>query len=190
MRKIALTTPLLKDVRQELCAGDLVTLSGTIYTARDAAHFKLAEVISNQGKLPFNIKDAIIYYVGPTPARPGQVIGSAGPTTAARMDRFTPQLLRLGLAATIGKGRRSPEVMEAIRETKSVYFGAVGGAGAVLSRSIISSEKIAYCELGTEAIRKLEVRDMPLIVLIDSRKNSLYESGPKAWRARRQKGLE
>ncbi len=151
-------------------------LSGTIYTARDAAHKRLSEALAAGEKLPLDLEGNIIYYMGPSPAREGRPIGSAGPTTASRMDKYTPELLDLGLGAMIGKGKRSPAVIDAIVRNGSVYFAAVGGAGALLSQRILSSEVIAYDDLGTEAIRKLEVRDFPVIVVIDSQGNNLYET--------------
>ena len=166
--------PLSKEEIRELKSGDMVYISGTIYTARDAAHKRMSEALAEGKELPLDIKDNIIYYMGPSPARDGRVIGSAGPTTASRMDKYTPQLLDLGLSGMIGKGKRSPEVKEAIVRNGSVYFAAIGGAGALLSKAITASEVIAYDDLGTEAIRKLEVRDFPAIVVIDSEGNDLY----------------
>lgn len=158
-----------------LRAGDYVYLSGTIYTARDAAHKRMYEALINGEELPIELQNNVIYYMGPSPARNGNVIGSAGPTTSSRMDKYTPLLLKHGLKGMIGKGKRAQEVKDAIIQTGSVYFAAVGGAGALLSRSIIDSEVIAYEDLGTEAIRKLQVRDFPAIVVIDSEGNDLYE---------------
>jgi len=169
-----LNVPLKTEDYALLEAGDYVYITGTIYTARDAAHKRMQECLDKNEALPFDIKDQIIYYMGPSPARDGNVIGSAGPTTAGRMDRYTPKLLDLGLKGMIGKGRRTKEVMEAIVRNKAVYFAAVGGAGALLSKSIVNSEVIAYDDLGTEAIRKLEVVDFPIIVVSDSKGNSLY----------------
>lgn len=171
-----ITVPMTQEERESLCAGDYVYLSGTIYTARDAAHKRMQETLDRGEKLPLNIDGQIIYYMGPSPAREGRPIGSAGPTTASRMDKYTPKLLDLGLQAMIGKGKRSQEVKDAIVRNKAVYFAAVGGAGALLSKSIVSSEVIAYEDLGTEAIRKLEVKDFPVIVVADSRGNNLYET--------------
>ncbi len=159
-----------------LRAGDYVYLSGTIYTARDAAHKRMYEALINGEELPIELKNNVIYYMGPSPARNGNVIGSAGPTTSSRMDKYTPALLKHGLKGMIGKGKRAQEVKDAIVQTRSVYFAAVGGAGALLSRSIIDSEVIAYEDLGTEAIRKLQVRDFPVIVVVDSEGNDLYEN--------------
>lgn len=158
-----------------LKAGDYVFLTGTIYTARDAAHKRMFEALQTGNKLPVDLENNVIYYMGPSPAREGRAIGSAGPTTASRMDKYTPTLLDLGLKGMIGKGRRAEPVREAIIRNKAVYFAAVGGAGALLSRSIISSETIAYEDLGTEAIRKLEVKDFPVIVVIDTAGNNLYD---------------
>ena len=152
-----------------------VYLTGTIFTARDAAHQRMQECLDMGENLPIDIKDQIIYYMGPSPAREGRPIGSAGPTTSGRMDKYTPGLLDLGLGAMIGKGKRTPAVMEAIVRNKGVYFAAVGGAGALLSKSIIKSEVVAYDDLGTEAIRKLEVKDFPVIVVADSKGNCLYK---------------
>jgi fumarate hydratase subunit beta len=166
--------PLDKAVVKELKIGDMVYITGTIYTARDAAHKRMAEILADGGELPIELKDNIIYYMGPSPAREGRPIGSAGPTTASRMDKYTPQLLDLGLGGMIGKGKRSKEVKEAIVRNGSVYFAAIGGAGALLSKAITESEVIAYDDLGTEAIRKLQVKDFPAIVVIDSEGNDLY----------------
>ena len=157
-------------------AGDYVYLSGTIYTARDAAHKRMYEALERGEKLPLDMKNNVIYYMGPSPARTGRPIGSAGPTTASRMDKYAPALLDLGLKGMIGKGKRSQDVKDAIVRNGAVYFAAVGGAGALLSRSIIASEVIAYDDLGTEAIRKLEVKNFPVIVVMDSEGNNLYET--------------
>ena len=159
-----------------LKAGDYVYLTGTIYTARDAAHKRMHEALEKGEPLPVDMKSNVIYYMGPSPARPGRVIGSAGPTTASRMDKYAPSLLDMGLKGMIGKGKRTQEVKDAVVRNGAVYFAAVGGAGALLSRSIISSEVTAYDDLGTEAIRKLEVRDFPVIVVMDSQGNDLYET--------------
>ena len=159
-----------------LRAGDYVYITGTVYTARDAAHKRLDEALQKGEKLPINLERNIIYYMGPSPAREGRAIGSAGPTTASRMDRYTPGFLDVGLKGMIGKGRRSTEVIDSIIKNKAVYFAAVGGAGALLSRSIISSKIIAYEDLGTEAIRELEVSNFPVIVVIDSKGNNLYDN--------------
>lgn len=160
----------------KLNAGDYVYLTGIIYTARDAAHKRMYEALQRGESLPLEIMGNTIYYLGPSPAREGKVIGSAGPTTSSRMDKYTPALLELGLKCMIGKGKRSQEVKDAIVQNGAVYFAAVGGAGALLSRSILSSEVIAYEDLGTEAIRKLTVKDLPVIVVIDSQSNDLYET--------------
>ena len=166
----------------KLNAGDYVYLTGTIYTARDAAHKRMYEALQRGEALPLEMKGNVIYYLGPSPAREGKVIGSAGPTTSSRMDKYTPALLELGLKCMIGKGKRSKEVKDAIVQNGAVYFAAVGGAGALLSRSIISSEVIAYEDLGTEAIRKLTVKDLPVIVVVDRQGNDLYETAIKQYR--------
>lgn len=173
--------PLSKEDAVSLRAGDYVYLSGTIYTARDAAHKRMYEALAAGEELPVDMRGNVIYYMGPSPAREGRPIGSAGPTTSSRMDKYTPQLLDLGLCGMIGKGKRSDAVREAIVRNQSVYFAAVGGAGALLSRSIVASEVIAYDDLGTEAIRKLEVKDFPVIVVIDSEGNNLYETAVLAY---------
>lgn len=170
-----INAPMKKDVAESLNAGDYVYITGTIYTARDAAHKRLYEAQLKGEKLPIDLEDNIIYYLGPTPAKPGQVIGSAGPTTASRMDKYTPLLLDQGQTGMIGKGKRSPEVIESMKKNKAVYFAAIGGAGALLSKCIKKSEIVAYEDLGTEAIRKLEVADLPVIVVIDSKGNNMYE---------------
>lgn len=176
-----ITTPLNGDIIGALCAGDTVLLSGTIYSARDAAHKRLMELIEAGKELPFNIRNQAIFYVGPSPAKPGKVIGSAGPTTSYRMDSYTPKLLDMGLKGMIGKGERSAEVKEAIIRNGAVYFGAIGGAAALIAQSIVSSEVIAYEDLGSEAIRKLEVVDLPVVVIIDSKGNNLYDIGQKGY---------
>jgi fumarate hydratase subunit beta len=176
-----ITLPLTGEQAAGLAAGDAVLLNGALYTARDAAHKRLVELLDRGGALPFPIEDACIYYVGPSPAAPGQIIGSAGPTTSYRMDPYTPRLLSLGLRGMIGKGKRSPEVIAAMQQAGAVYFGAIGGAGALLARRILSSEPIAFEDLGTEAIRRLVVEDFPVTVIIDSRGNNLYETGPAAY---------
>lgn len=168
--------PITKETAKSLCAGDYVYITGTIYTARDAAHNRMYEILREGKELPINIVGQVIYYMGPSPAREGRPIGSAGPTTASRMDKYTPQLLDLGLGAMIGKGKRTPEVVEAIIRNDSVYFAAVGGAGALLSKCITSAEIIAYDDLGAEAIRKLSVENFPAIVVIDHKGNNLYET--------------
>ncbi len=171
-----ISAPLIKEELVELKAGDYVYISGTIYSARDAAHKRLYETMLEEKEIPIDLKDNIIYYLGPTPAKEGQVIGSAGPTTSSRMDKYTPLLLDHGLNGMIGKGKRSKEVIDSIVKNKAVYFAAVGGAGALLSKCIKSSEIIAYDDLGTEAIRKMKVEDFPVIVVIDSEGNNLYET--------------
>lgn len=171
-----ITAPITKGDVDQLHSGDYVYISGTIYTARDAAHKRMQETLEQGKELPIELKDNIIYYMGPSPAREGRPIGSAGPTTASRMDKYAPKLLDLGLRGMIGKGKRSKEVLDAIVRNHAVYFAAVGGAGALLSRSITASEVIAYDDLGTEAIRKLTVKDFPVIVVIDSEGNNLYET--------------
>jgi fumarate hydratase subunit beta len=172
-----LTTPLTEDKIKDLKVGDTVLITGSIYTARDAAHKKLIELIDRGEELPINIKDSIIYYVGPTPAKPGMVIGSAGPTTSYRMDDYSPKLLNLGLRGMIGKGERSAEVIGAMVKNKAVYFAAIGGAAALIGKCVKKVELVAYEELGAEAIRRFEVEDMPVVVVIDSEGNNLYEIG-------------
>ena len=170
-----ITTPLSDEVTKDLVAGDYVYITGTIYTARDAAHKRMDEALKAGESLPLDMNNNIIYYMGPSPAREGRPIGSAGPTTASRMDKYAPTLLDMGLKGMIGKGRRTDAVKDAIIRNNAVYFAAVGGAGALLSKAIISSEVIAYDDLGTEAIRKLEVKDFPVIVVIDNQGNNLYD---------------
>lgn len=170
-------TPLNDLEISELKCGDSILLTGTIYTARDAAHKRLIELIEKGEELPFDLEGETIYYVGPTPPKPGMVIGSAGPTTSYRMDAYAPKLLDLGLKGMIGKGLRNEEVIESIKKNKAIYFGAIGGAAALIGKSIIKSEVIAYEDLGSEAIRRLEVKDLPLVVIIDSLGNNLYEIG-------------
>lgn len=176
-----ITVPFDEKEAKELKSGDYVYLSGIIYTARDAAHKRMYEALEQGKELPFDIKNNIIYYMGPSPARQGRPIGSAGPTTASRMDKYAPALLALGQRGMIGKGKRSEAVRQAIIKNNAVYFAAVGGAGALLSKAIVSSEVIAYDDLGTEAVRKLEVKDFPVIVVIDSEGNNLYETAAKAY---------
>ncbi|MGN0167441.1 MAG: Fe-S-containing hydro-lyase [Acetatifactor sp.] len=171
-----INVPLDNETAVSLRAGDYVYLTGIIYTARDAAHKRMQEALDRGEKLPLDLENNVIYYMGPSPARPGRPIGSAGPTTASRMDKYAPALLDLGLKGMIGKGKRSQAVRDAIIRNGAVYFAAVGGAGALLSRSITSSEVIAYDDLGTEAIRKLEVKDFPVIVVMDAEGNNLYET--------------
>lgn len=174
---IKIRTPFTKDDLKNLKAGDNVLITGYIYTARDAAHKRLIELIEQNKELPIDIKGACIFYVGPTPAKEGQPIGSAGPTTSYRMDSYTPQLLDLGLMGMIGKGKRGIEVVEKIIEHGAVYFAAIGGAGALISKTIKSSEIVAYQDLGAEAIRKLHVEDFPATVIIDPKGNNLYQLG-------------
>ena len=174
--------PFGEEVTEKLKAGDYVYISGTIYTARDAAHKRMAEALSRGEALPFDIRDQVIYYMGPAPAREWQVIGSAGPTTASRMDKYAPELLDLGLKGMIGKGKRSRAVLDGIVRNKAVYLAAVGGAGALLSKCITSAEVIAYEDLGTEAIRKLTVKDFPAIVVADCEGHNLYETAVEAYR--------
>ena len=170
-----ITTPLTKNMVKEINAGDYVYITGIIYTARDAAHLRMYESINKGESLPLNLKDQIIYYLGPTPAREGQVIGSAGPTTSSRMDKYTPFLLNMGMTGMIGKGKRSAEVINSMKENTAVYFAAVGGAGALLSKCIKKAKVIAYDDLGTEAIRELYVEDLPVIAVIDCKGNNIYE---------------
>ena len=174
-----ISMPLTRDKARELKAGDSCLLSGVIYTARDAAHKRLYALIEQNKPLPFDIKDSVIYYVGPTPAKPGEAMGSAGPTTSYRMDAYSPSLIRLGQTGMIGKGKIGTEVIEAMKEYGAVYFGATGGCGALLSKCIKKSEVIAYDDLGAEAIHRLEVENFPVIVVIDSKGNNLYETGRK-----------
>lgn len=177
-----INAPLSKEDAAKMKAGDYVYITGTIYTARDAAHKRMYEALQNDQPLPVEMEGNVIYYMGPSPAREGRPIGSAGPTTASRMDKYAPSLLDLGLRGMIGKGKRSKAVKDAIVKNGAVYFAAVGGAGALLSRSILKSEVIAYDDLGTEAIRRLEVKDFPVIVVIDKDGNDLYETAVKAYR--------
>jgi fumarate hydratase subunit beta len=176
-----ITTPITAEVTKNLKSGDYVYITGTIYVARDAAHKRMIEALERGENLPIDIKDSTIYYMGPSPAREGRPIGSAGPTTATRMDKYAPTLLDLGEKAMIGKGKRSKEVMDAIVRNHAVYFAAVGGAGALLSKCITKSEIVCYEDLGAEAIRKLEVKDFPVIVVIDSEGNNLYETAIKKY---------
>ena len=176
-----ITVPLSDEDAKSLQSGDYVYVTGTIYTARDAAHKRMQEALDRGEALPLELKNNVIYYMGPSPAREGRPIGSAGPTTASRMDKYAPALLDLGLKGMIGKGKRSQAVKDAIIRNGAVYFAAVGGAGALLSKSILSSEVIAYDDLGTEAIRKLEVKNFPVIVVIDAEGNNLYETATEAY---------
>ena len=177
MANVKLSTPLTREKVRQLKAGDSCLISGVIYTARDAAHKRLCELVAAGKELPFEIADSIIYFVGPTPAKPGQAIGSAGPTTSYRMDAYSPTMIEKGLTGMIGKGKRGPEVVDAMKEHGAVYFGAIGGCGALLSKCIKKAEIVAYEDLGAEAIRRLEVEDFPAIVIIDSEGNNLYETG-------------
>ncbi len=184
---IRITAPFSREEARKLKSGDSVLISGTIYTARDAAHKRLTELIKNGEPLPFPVKDSVIYYVGPTPAMPGRAIGSAGPTTSYRMDAYSPAMIEAGETGMIGKGKRSPEVVSEMKKHGAVYFAAIGGAGALLSRCITGAEIIAYEDLGAEAVRKLTVRDFPAIVVIDASGNNLYETGRRAYLAARMK---
>ena len=176
-----ITAPLTKDVVKTLRAGDSCLISGVIYTARDAAHKRLVELAQAGKPLPIDIENSVIYYVGPTPAKPGQAIGSAGPTTSYRMDTYSPTLIQLGETGMIGKGKRNQEVIDAMKECGAVYFGAIGGCGALLSSCIRKAEIVCYEDLGAEAIRRLEVEDLPVVVVIDSEGNNLYEIGRKEY---------
>ena len=179
-----ITLPLTEALARTLRAGDRVLLTGTIYTARDAGHKRMCEALAKGEPLPFDPTDATIYYVGPTPAKPGQVIGSAGPTTSGRMDAYAPTLMSVGARGMIGKGARLPEVVEAMKRYSGVYFGAIGGAGALLAKCVKRCELIAYEDLGAEALRKLYVEDMPLVVIIDAEGRNLYEEGRAAYLTR------
>ena len=176
-----INTPITEEVTKDLKSGDYVYITGTIYVARDAAHKRMIEALDRGDGLPIDIKDATIYYMGPSPAREGRPIGSAGPTTATRMDKYAPILLDLGEKAMIGKGKRSKEVMDAIVRNKAVYFAAVGGAGALLSKCVQKSEIVCYEDLGAEAILKMEVKVFPVIVVADSDGNNLYETAIKEY---------
>ena len=181
MKKI-IQVPLTKEDTEQLKAGDYVYLTGTIYTARDAAHKRMYESMKKGETLPIKLEGNVIYYLGPSPAREGQVIGSAGPTTSSRMDKYTPDMLDAGLKGMVGKGKRSPEVIEAMKRNHAVYFAAVGGAGALLAQCIKEAEVVAYDDLGTEAIRKLRIEELPAIVVIDKEGNNLYETATEKWR--------
>ncbi len=174
---ISITAPLTREAARKLKAGDSCLISGVIYTARDAAHKRLCDLVWSDKELPIDLKDTVIYFVGPTPAKPGQAIGSAGPTTSYRMDAYSPTLISEGLTGMIGKGKRGPEVIDAMKKHGAVYFGAIGGCGALLSKCVKKAEVVAYDDLGAEAIRRLEVENFPVIVVIDSEGNNLYESG-------------
>ena len=180
-QKRRIQLPLTRELARSLTCGETVYLTGTIYTSRDAGHKRMTEALSRGEALPFDPTDATIYYVGPTPARPGQVIGSAGPTTSGRMDAYAPAMMRAGARGMIGKGARLPEVVEAMKECDGVYFGAIGGAGALLAKCIKSSRLIAYEDLGAEALRELWVEDFPVVVMIDCTGRNLYEEGRKAY---------
>ena len=179
-----ITAPISNEDAKNLRAGDYVYITGTIYTARDAAHKRMYEALEKGESLPIDMENNIIYYMGPSPAREGRPIGSAGPTTASRMDKYAPKLLDLGLKGMIGKGKRSQDVIDAVVRNGCVYFAAVGGAGAILSKCIKTSEVVAYDDLGTEAIRKLYVEDFPSIVVIDSEGNNLYETAIKEYHSK------
>ncbi|MCU6761588.1 Fumarate hydratase class I%2C anaerobic [uncultured Roseburia sp.] len=176
-----ITTPITSEITKDLKSGDYVYITGTIYVARDAAHKRMIEALDEGKELPIDIKNSTIYYMGPSPAREGRPIGSAGPTTASRMDKYAPRLLDLGEKAMIGKGKRTKEVIDAIIRNQAVYFAAVGGAGALLSKCITNSEVVCYDDLGAEAIRKIEVKDFPVIVVIDKDGNNLYETAMKEY---------
>ena len=183
--QVRLTTPLTRQKLAPLHAGDTVLLTGTVYTARDAAHARMNEALDRGEPLPFDIKGAAIYYVGPTPERPGCAIGAAGPTTSGRMDKFTPRLLDLGLACMFGKGKRDAAVKAAVVRNGAVYLAALGGAGALMAKSVQTLEVIAWPDLGCEAVRRLTVQDMPLTVVLDAHGGDLYEAGPAAYLATR-----
>lgn len=175
-------TPLTKEKVRDLRAGDYVYITGTIYTARDAAHKRMTEELAAGGELPFDVTDQVVYYLGPTPNREGQVIGSAGPTTSSRMDKYAPVLVDHGLTGMIGKGKRNNDVVSAMKENTAVYFAAVGGAGALLSQCIKESEVIAYDDLGTEAVRRLYVEKLPVITVIDCQGKDLYQTAPEQYK--------
>lgn len=184
--------PLTAETAAGLRAGDFVSISGTIYSARDAAHKRMCELLDEGKPLPFPVEGSVIYYMGPSPAQPGDPIGAAGPTTSYRMDAYAPRIMEQGNLGMIGKGKRSPEVIEAMKKSGAVYFGAIGGAGALLSKCIYAAEVISWPDLGAEALMKLEVRDFPAVVVIDSMGNNLYELGPARYLAERdevQNGL-
>ena len=181
MASVRINAPLTREAAKQLRAGDSCLISGVIYTARDAAHKRLCELVAAGKELPMEMKDSIIYFVGPTPAKPGQAIGSAGPTTSYRMDAYSPTLIAEGLTGMIGKGKRGSEVVEAMKTYGAVYFGAIGGCGALLSKCIKKAEIVAYEDLGAEAIRRLEVEDFPAVVIIDSLGNNLYEAGRESY---------
>ena len=182
MSEIRLKTPLTDKDVEKLKIGDKVLLTGVIYSARDAAHKRLFDLIQEGNPLPIDIRGQVIYYVGPAPAKPGKPIGSAGPTTSYRMDAYAPKLMELGLKGMIGKGNRSAAVVEAIKKNKAIYFGATGGAGALLAKSIKKAETVAYEDLGPEAIQRMEVEDFPVVVINDTKGNDLYVEGAKKYR--------
>ena len=177
-----ITVPMKKETVATLKAGDYVYLTGMVYTARDAAHKRMYESMHKGEALPIELNGNVLYYLGPSPAREGQIIGSAGPTTSSRMDKYTPEMLDKGLKGMVGKGKRSPEVIEAMKRNGAVYFAAVGGAGALLSKCIKKADVVAYDDLGTEAIRKLEIENLPVIVVIDKDGNNLYETAKEKWK--------
>lgn len=181
-KKRIINVPLKEEDINSLKSGDYVYLTGTIYTARDAAHKRMYEAMLKKEQLPVALEGNVLYYLGPSPARQGQVIGSAGPTTSSRMDKYTPDMLDAGLKGMVGKGKRSAEVIDAIKRNKAVYFAAVGGAGALLSKCIKEAEVIAYDDLGTEAVRRLRIEELPVIVVIDKDGNNLYETASDKWR--------
>ena len=183
---ISIKTPISREDVRKLKAGDSCLISGVIYTARDAAHKRLCELVAAGKELPFDVKDSVIYFVGPTPAKPGQVIGSAGPTTSYQMDAYSPALIKLGQTGMIGKGKRDEYVVAAMKEYGAVYFGAIGGCGALLGKCIKKSELVAYEDLGAEAICRLEVENFPVIVIIDAEGNNLYETGRAAYLAAKE----
>ena len=185
MAQINITTPLTREQARSLKAGDSCLISGVIYTARDAAHKRLCQLVEEGKPLPMELENSIIYFVGPTPAKPGQAIGSAGPTTSYRMDAYSPMLIERGLTGMIGKGKRGAEVVAAMGEYGAVYFGAIGGCGALLGKCVKKAEIVAYEDLGAEAIRRLEVENFPAIVVIDSQGNNLYETGREAYLAQK-----
>lgn len=184
---ISITAPMSREQARSLKAGDSCLFSGVIYTARDAAHKRLCQLVEQGKELPIDLRDCVIYFVGPTPAKPGQVIGSAGPTTSYRMDAYSPTLIALGQTGMIGKGKRGPEVIAAMKEHGAVYFGAIGGCGALLGKCVKKCDVVAYEDLGAEAIHRLEVEDFPVVVIIDAQGNNLYETGPAAYLAAHKK---
>lgn len=184
---ISITAPMTREQAKSLRAGDSCLISGVIYTARDAAHKRLCELIDRGEELPVDLRDAVIYFVGPTPAKPGQVIGSAGPTTSYRMDAYSPKLLALGQTGMIGKGKRGEEVVDAMKTHGAVYFGAIGGCGALLGKCIKKCQVVAYEDLGPEAIHRLEVENFPVTVVIDSLGNNLYETGRAAYLSNKER---